>query len=117
MNNSKNKSRQPQRWYREQLWRYPFPHDQRRARQIRKVLIKMQLYPSYDLATNDNLTGMEENYRAALPEMIAELDRTDLSVVTDVVRLLALVPRQPQIFKREAGGEKANSSAKCAPPR
>ena len=49
--------------------------------------------------------------------MIAELDRTDLAVVTDVVRLLALVPRQAQIFKREAGGEKANSSVKCATAR
>ena len=105
MNNSENKSRQPQRWYREQLWRYPFPHDWPRAEQVRQALIELCLYPSYDLATNDNLAGMEANYRAALPDMIAELDRTDLAAVTDMVRLLAVVPRLPSFFK---GHDKAN---------
>lgn len=91
---------QPNRWYYEQLWRVPFPPDPDRARRVRQALVELKLYPRYDLSQNPNLGAMEANYRAALPDIIAELDRSDLAVVLEVARLLALTPREPGVFGR-----------------
>ena len=84
---------QPNRWYAEQLWRVPFPADQARAAHLRCALAELKLYPQRDLALNPNLEVMEANHRAALPEIMAELDRSDLAALLHVARLLALAPR------------------------
>ena len=90
---------QPNRWHTEQRWRCPLPGDRKGAAQVRQALVALKLYPRCDLAKNDNLAIWEANRRAALPDMLAELDRTDLIVVSSLVRLLALVPREPGLFR------------------
>jgi len=99
-NQTDSTSIQPTRWFRDRLWREPFLRDRERATEVREALVKVKIYPRYDLASNDNLAVMEANYRAALPDMIAALDRTDLAAVTDVVRLLAITPRSQHLFNK-----------------
>ncbi len=103
---------EPGRWAREALWRFLFPNDEQQATALRRVLYEMLIYPRYDLATNENLAGQEANYRAALPAMVAELDRTELVAVVEVMRLLALVPRQPGLLRgrRARTGERFRGS-------
>lgn len=90
---------QPNGWYQRQLWREPFPADRTLAVQVRRALTDLCLYPRRDLAQNSNLGVMEANHRAALPEIIAELDRSDLAALLYVARLLATVPGEAERFK------------------
>ncbi len=91
---------QPNEWYYDQLWRFPFPPDQAWAHRVRQTLAELDIYPRRDLVQNPNLEIMEANYRAALPDIIAELDRSDLAAVLYVARLLATVKREPGVFRR-----------------
>ncbi|GIK38072.1 MAG: hypothetical protein BroJett011_19050 [Chloroflexota bacterium] len=91
---------QPNGWYQRQLWREPFPADRTRAAQVRRTLASLCLYPRRDLAQNSNLGVMEANHRAALPEIMAELDRSDLAALLYVARLLATVPREADWFEQ-----------------
>jgi hypothetical protein len=91
---------QPNRWHTEQWWRHPFPGDPARARALRHLLHRARFYPASDLAERPHLDGWEANSRATLPDMLAELDRTDVIAVADMVRLLALVPREPHFFRK-----------------
>ena len=90
---------QPNGWYHRQLWREPFPSDEAWATQLRQALVDLRLHPRRDLAQNPNLATMEANHRAALPEILAELDRTDLAIVLQIARLLAVVPRDPGLLR------------------
>jgi hypothetical protein len=99
-NQANSNEAQPNHWYQCQLWRAPFPPDRGLATQVRRALANLHLYPRRDLAQNANLGVMEANHRAALPEIIAELDRSDLAALLYVARLLATVPREPDWFKR-----------------
>jgi hypothetical protein len=91
---------QPNGWYQRQLWREPFPADRARAVQVRRALAGLGLYPRRDLAQNPNLAVMEANHRAALPEIVAELNRSDLAALLYVARLLAIVPREADWFEQ-----------------
>lgn len=57
------------------------------------------LYPRRDLGQNPNLGVMEANHRAALPEILTELDRSDLAALLYVARLMATVPREADWFE------------------
>lgn len=63
----------------------------------------MGLYPRYDLTENPRLAGWEANCRAALPDMLAALDRTDLIAVTDLARLLVVVSREAGLLRGSRG--------------
>ncbi len=89
----------PGRWAREELWRFRFPNDEQQAQALRRMLYEMLIYPRYDLATNENLAGQEATYRAALPAMVAALDRTDLVVLVEMARLLAVIPRERGLLR------------------
>ncbi len=90
---------QPNRWYTEQWWRYPFPNDQQQADALRRALHELLSLYRCDLAKNDNLGVWEANCRATLPDMIAELDRTDVVALATVARLLAVVPCKPGLLR------------------
>ncbi len=90
---------QPNRWATEQRWRYPFPPDRQRANAVRQALRELGLYPRCDLAKNENLGVLEANCRAALPDMVAELDRTDVVALVPFARLLAWGPREAGLLR------------------
>ena len=87
-----------QAWLQQQAWRDKYPWDNEPAARARLALADLGLYPSRDLVTDEGLATYEANLRAALPQIIDELDRTDLSAVYDLARLLAIVPRNPLVF-------------------
>ena len=90
----------PNRWATEQWWHRPMPNDQAHAKVLRQTLKALRLHPRYDLARMEHLAVWEANCRAALPEMIAALDRTDLVAITEIARLLAVVPRPAGLLRR-----------------
>ncbi len=96
---AKKTKAQPNRWVTEQWWRYLMPNDRRRANAVRRALRELGLYPRCDLAKNENLAVFEANCRAALPDMVAELDRTDVVALVTIARLLALVPREAGLLR------------------
>jgi hypothetical protein len=51
---------------------------------------------------------MEANHRAALHQIVDELDPTDLTAVFNLARLLLLVPRQPGLFEWIEANTRAN---------
>lgn len=88
------KQAKPNNWATKQHWRYPFPNDHLQAHELRRALRKLRLYPRSDLNQKEHLAVWEANCRAALPDIIADLDRTDVIALTTIARLLALVPHR-----------------------
>jgi hypothetical protein len=52
-----------------------------------------------DQSGDPGLAVMEANHRAALHQIVDELDPTDLTAVFNLARLLLLVPREPGLFE------------------
>jgi hypothetical protein len=88
---------QPTEWYDQQTWRRLFSGEQVEADRARKALVNLELYPTGDLA--ESTFDVEEvNHRAALHQIVDELDRADLRAVFNLARLLVLTPRVPTLF-------------------
>lgn len=81
----------PNGWATRQHWRYPLPNDQQQARQLRHTLRRLRLSPRRDLSQWPHLAVWEANCRAALPDIVAELNRNDIITLTTIARLLVLV--------------------------
>ena len=97
MDRNKTQAVQPNSWYHQELWRQVFlPEDEEKARRARRALADVGLYPTGIL---DPGTVSEANHRAALHDIVDELDPTDLRAVLDLARLLVLIPRDPQLFE------------------
>jgi hypothetical protein len=79
-------------------WSKVFPHDREDAANVRQALADLGFYPTADLGEDPDYAMAQTNYRAALHQVVEELDRTDLQAVFQLARPLMLVPRDPAIF-------------------
>lgn len=68
------------------------------ADEVRLALVDMMLYPAAALDDDGGFEVMEGVHREKLVDLIAQLSRTDLAAVYQVVRLLALFPRDEAVF-------------------
>lgn len=89
---------QPNKWYRDQIWRQPGSDTAERAGHIRRALADLVLYPAVPMEVDSGLAVLEANQRAALHDIVDELDRVDLAALFQLARLLVLFPRQDEIF-------------------
>lgn len=80
-------------------WRQPAGDEAERGAKVRRALAELVLYPTRDLGLDSGFAVLEANQRAALEEMVAELDRTDVAALYHLVRLLVLAARDPAIFE------------------
>jgi hypothetical protein len=98
--NTPSPNAQPNQWYHEGMWREVLsPHDEIGARRARHALAAEGLYPTRDQAGDPGLAVMEANHRAALHQIVAELEPTDLTALFKLARLLLLAPREPGLFE------------------
>ena len=90
---------QPNKWYYKEMWRTVYPWDEPKAIRVRHRIGEEGLYPIRDINDDPDLAASEANHRAALHQIVEELDRTDLRAVFDVARLLVLIPRDDEVFE------------------
>jgi hypothetical protein len=84
------------------------PHDEIGAGRARHALAAEGLYPTRDPAGDPGLAVMKANHRAALHQIVDELDPTDLTALFNLARLLRLVPRKPGLFEWIEANTRAN---------
>lgn len=63
------------------------------ANAVRQSLVDVGIFPTYDFDLDPGMEVYERNIRAALVELIQELDRTDLVAVYRAAQFLAQSPR------------------------
>lgn len=80
-------------------WRHPSGDEAERGAEVRRALADLWLYPTRDLGLDPGFAMLEVNQRAALAEMVAALDRTDLAALYHLVRLLVLAERDEGVFE------------------
>lgn len=88
----------PNAWYHERRWQETSPDEADAAHQLRLALADLCLYPAAPLETDPAFAVQEANHRAALYDLIGELDRTDLAALFRVARLLVLFLRREAVF-------------------
>lgn len=88
-------------WLQQKCWRRENGDEAERGHQARRALVELALYPTGLLELDSAFAVMEANQRAALVEIVAELGRTDLAALYDLARLLALAPRDDEVFANE----------------
>lgn len=77
----------------------PLPFQIAQAHDARLSLASAALFPTSNINGRDDLATYEENMRRELPALVGELDRTDLAAVHQLVKLLAMTPRDDdQLF-------------------
>lgn len=77
-------------WYFNQAWRIPYPFDEQFADEIKQALYLWM--PTADLNDDPGFATWEANTRAALVQIIDELDRNSLRPLFEAARSLALYP-------------------------
>lgn len=84
----------------EECWCQPGRDEAERGRQARRALAELGLYPDGPLELDSAFGVIETNCRAALVAIVTtQLGRTDLLALWGLVRLLALTPRDDEIFE------------------
>lgn len=78
----------PNKWFYQKQWLRVFDHDQGMAEDIRHCLS----CPESDLRSDEGFNTWEANTRAALHEIIDNLDRNGLMPVFEAARLFLLFP-------------------------
>lgn len=86
-------------WLQQKCWRRLTGDEPELGHQARRTLAILGLYPSGPLELDSAFAVLEENHRAVLGEIIAELSRTDLAALYELVRLLALSTRDDEVFE------------------
>jgi hypothetical protein len=84
-----------------QGWRIIYDSiDRVNAHNLRRAFVGVGIYPISEIDPDDEgLEQKEATERTMLTDILAELDRIDLTAVYRVARLLAIVPRDDDLFK------------------
>ena len=90
---------QPNSWYVEAMWRELFSGEEEQARDLRMALADLLVYPFHPLTLANCPAVSVANHRAALHQVVDELDATEAHVLFNVGRLLLLVPRRREVFR------------------
>lgn len=91
----------PNAWYHDRVWRETGLLDGPEvAQRVRLALADLDLYPAGPLEADPAFATQEANHRAALHDLVNELDRTDLAALFQAARLLLLFPKQTAVFGR-----------------
>lgn len=84
----------------ENEWRKAHSWDAGKAHSLRRALFKVGCYPTHDTTGNKLYDFGEEYSRALVHAAVDELSRPDVEALERVARLLLLVEREPDLFKR-----------------
>jgi len=90
---------QPNAWFTAGMWRRLFKGEEEQARDLRLALADLMVYPFHPLTLANCPAVSVANHRAALHQVVDELDATEAHVLFNVGRLLLLVPRRREVFR------------------